>query len=128
MHAVQAVLSLALPTKHIYSGVFVEKGGEISIGHRMLAKLLKLSKMSSILVLSEHVYWKQMLWKWQPHPHPVPSSLSSSTRGVTMLAIPGPHDSSFDSFKNPQPCAAQHIMSIHVKNHIRSPESRVAPW
>ncbi|CAN0537085.1 unnamed protein product [Rangifer tarandus platyrhynchus] len=128
MHAVQAVLSLALPTKHIYSRVFVEKGGKISIGYRMLAKLLKLSKVGSTLVLSEPVYWKQMPWKWQPHPHPVPSSLSSSTRGVTMLAVPGPHDSPSDSFKNPQLCAAQHTMSIHVKNHIRSPESRVAPW
>ena len=67
----------------------------------MLAKLLKLSKTGSILVLSEHVYWKQILRKWQPHPHPVPASLSESTRGATMLAVSGPHDSSFDSLRIP---------------------------
>lgn len=101
MRSKSAFLNTANQT-HLFMS-FCRKGGKkiFSVGHRMLAKLLKLSKMGSILVLSEHVYWKQILRKWQPYPHLVPTSLSSSTRGATMLAIPGPHDSSFDSLRIP---------------------------
>ena len=76
MRSKSAFLNTANET-HLFMSFCREGGKKIfSVVHRMLAKLLKLSKTGSILVLSEHVYWKQILRKWQPHPHPVPASLS----------------------------------------------------